>query len=138
MIFFKKNYPYLLILLLFSSCHIFTESKKKLAEYCPGLDVNINGMNWQKTALKKIYVLHYDEDSQKKVETYFGKPDNGYVEGKTGDFANIEIGEDHDLVINGNDHIMVKAIQTSKGTTKVVFDETTQRIVIIEYGYDKK
>ena len=109
-----------------------------MAEYCPGLNVTINGVRWQKSALKKIYVLQYDDASQNKVETYFAKTENAYLEGKADDFSNIEIGQDHDKVINANDHILVKAIQKRNGTTKVVFDEGTQHIIIIEYEYTKK
>jgi hypothetical protein len=125
-----------LILFLFSGCALFTEGKTKLNEYCPTLTITLTGVSWEKTELKKVFVLTYDDAAQKQAEAYFTKTENGYIEEKTDDFSTIKVSDKP--IISKADHFLVKTIQKTRTTAKVIFDESTQRIIIIEYQYTKK
>jgi hypothetical protein len=125
-----KTSFFLITFLLLSGCQFYIDGKKKLNLYCPGLKVNISGVSWSGDASKDVYVLSYDRDFQKKIQSYFKKKENGFTEVKNGDFYDIVINDNK--VIDRKDQVVVKTIEKSKGTAEVIFNETTRKIIIIE------
>jgi hypothetical protein len=122
----------LMPLFLLSGCHLFTEANNKLHLYCPGLKISIDGVSYSVNGSRDAYVLNYDHSFQKQVQTYFENKKNGFEEKTEGDFYDIEV--DNDNVIDKNDHVLCKTIKTKTGREDVVFDETTRRIVFVEYS----
>jgi hypothetical protein len=123
----------LLVLLFFlSGCHLFTEGKRAFNLYCPGLRVDIEGVSYSANGARDFYVLSYDRSFQKQVQTYFAKKQNNFTEVKDSDLFDLEI--DDEAVIDKTDSIVGKTIDQRKGKVEVVFNQTTRRIIIVEYS----
>jgi hypothetical protein len=119
-----------IICLLLSGCQLFTAGKKRLNEYCPGLNVSINGVNWSSNSSGSVFVLKYDRGYQKKVSAYFADPANGYKADNGRGYSDIKTNDKPE--IDDDDAIVGKTIDKGKTTAKVVFDESTSKIIIIE------
>jgi len=124
----------ILLVLLFclSGCHLFTEGKRVLNLYCPGLRVDIGGVSYSANGARDFYVLSYDRSFQKQVQTYFAKKENNFTEVKDSDLFDLEM--DDEAVIDKTDSIVGKTIDQRKGKAEVVFNQTTRRIIIVEYS----
>ncbi|HTE00967.1 MAG TPA: hypothetical protein VK668_16865 [Mucilaginibacter sp.] len=131
----KKNFTYitlfLLLVFLSSGCQLFDSANKKLYTYCPGLKISVNGVSYAFNGRRDIYSLTYDQSSQKSVKTYFEKPENGFHEMKDGGFYDIEISDNH--IIDRSDNILGKTVRNGKDSTDVIFNETTRKIIFIQY-----
>jgi hypothetical protein len=117
----------LVLLFPLSGCHLFDSAKQKLNLYCPGLKIDLSGVNYSVNGARDVYVLSYDESFQKQVAAYFQS--NGFtaVNNKLGD---IEV--DDENMVDPNDNMVAKEIKTKKQDVEVVFNQTTRRIIIIE------
>src|SRR5580704_3175638 len=120
----------LLICFLISGCQIFTEGKKKMNEYCPGLKVGLSGVSWSEGSSHAVYILQYDGSDQKKVNTYFADKANGFAAGKPRSYTDIKDG-DNQAVADG-DSILTKAFSKGKANAVVIYNVTTRRIIITE------
>ena len=119
------------LLFLISGCRLFTEGKKKLDLYCPGLNIDINGVSYSVNGARDVYVLSYDPSLQKRVKNYFELKENNFMEERDSRFFDIEI--DDENIMDKSDNVIGKTIKTNKGNTEVAFNETTRRIIIVEY-----
>jgi hypothetical protein len=120
----------LVICFLLSGCQIFTEGKKKLNEYCPGLNVGLNGVNWSEGSSHAVYILQYDGSDQKKVSAWFADKANGFAGDKPRSYMDIKDGEDR--AIADDDSILSKSFSKGKTNAVVIYNVTTRRIIITE------
>ncbi len=120
----------LAIFFIASSCNFVGDAKTKFARYCPGLKINTAGISYAYSNGKTFYVISYDQSSQKEVKTYFEKKENGFGENKDSDLYDLKFNDDP--AIDKSDNILTKTIKHRKGSTVVVFNETTRRILIID------
>ncbi|HTK19645.1 MAG TPA: hypothetical protein VL442_09040 [Mucilaginibacter sp.] len=87
-------------------------------------------MSYAYSSGKTFYVISYDPSSQETVKSYFEKKDNGFTEIKDADLYNMKV--DDESVIDKSDNVLGKTFKDSKGSTEVIFNESTRRIIIIE------
>jgi hypothetical protein len=120
----------LLICFLLTGCQIFTEGKKKLNEYCPGLKVGLNGVNWSEGSSHAVYILQYDRSDQKKVNAWFADKANGFAPDKSRSYMDIKDGENQ--AVADSDSILTKAITKGKTNAVVIYNATTRKIIITE------
>jgi hypothetical protein len=120
----------LVICFLLSGCQLFTGAEKRLNEYCPGLKIDINGVNWQGLSPNDVIIVEYNRSFDKKVTTYFGDKNNGFMPDKGRSYSDIKT--DDKPEIDDDDSIVSKTINKGKKTATVVFDESTRKIIIIE------
>jgi hypothetical protein len=120
----------LLICFLLSGCQIFTEGKKKLNEYCPGLKVGLNGVNWFEGSSHAVYILKYDGADQKKINSWFADKTNGFAPDKSGSYMDIKDGDN--LAVADGDSILTKSFSKGKTNAVVIYNATTRKIIITE------
>jgi hypothetical protein len=120
----------ILICFLLSGCQIFTQGKKKLNEYCPGLKVGLNGVSWSSGSSHDVYILQYDSGDQKKVNSFFTDKANGFAGDKPRSYMDIKDGEDR--AVADDDSILTKAFSKGKTNAVVIYNATTRRIIITE------
>jgi len=116
---------------LLSGCQLFTKGRAKLNLYCPGLNIDIDGIGYSVSGAREAYILSYDQNFQKRVKNYFEFKENNFNEEKDNRLYDIEINDEK--VIDESDNIIGKTVKTNKGTTNIVFNETTRQIIIVEY-----
>ncbi len=121
----------LAIFFIASSCNFISDAKTKFAQYCPGLQINTTGVSYAYSNGKTFYVVSYNQSSQKAVKLYFEKTENGFGENKDEGLYDLKINDDP--AIDKSDNVLTKTFKHPKGSTEVVFNETTRRIIIIEY-----
>jgi hypothetical protein len=128
---FSKIAAGLLFCFFLSGCQLFAIGGQKLSEYCPGLNVKLDGINWHKTGHTSVFILRYDHGYQEKVAKYFADTANGYTKavGRTDYDQNIKEGEADAIDTTTVGKIINKGSDT---TASVYFDGTTERIIIIE------
>jgi len=126
----KKTSTGVLICLLLSGCALFTAAGKKLSEYCPGLNIKLDGVNISINNGREITVVQYDDSWQKKVNAYFTDKTNGFAGGDQRKYGDIKANDDQ--VIAGGDSILSKTIIKGNKTATVIYNASTQKIVIIE------
>jgi len=121
----------LLVWLFLSGCQLFAIGGQKLGEYCPGLNVKVNGINWHKNGSVSVFILQYDHSYQQKVFKYFADTTNGFTKavGRTYYDRNIKEGLPDAVDTTTIGKIISKGVDT---TASVYFDGTTERIIIIE------
>ncbi|GAA4336766.1 hypothetical protein GCM10023149_45870 [Mucilaginibacter gynuensis] len=138
MIHLKKHSLNLILFLipcvLYSGCALFTESKEKLAKYCPGLKVDLNNVNIKSNAnnneSRVSYILGYNADNEQEVEDYFMNGNHGYTTLRDNAFF---IREDKEKeALSDVDIAVGKTIDHHKTHTIVVFNKSKSRIIIIE------
>lgn len=117
----KLLVPMLAIFFLVTGCNFIKDGKNKLAHYCPGLKVDISGINYSYKNGTKTYTFDYAGASQKAVDAYFGEPKNGFTssDGKSFDSQGF---------------ILAKTFKEPKGEAQVVYSKLTQQIIIVENG----
>src|SRR3569833_885875 len=106
----KLLIPILTIFFIATSCNFIRDGKTKLAHYCPGLKINISGINYSYKNGTKTYTISYDQSSQKAAEAYFEDKANGFtgLDGKGFD---------------SNGFIMAKTFKEQKGTAQVIYSK---------------
>ncbi len=120
----------LIICVLSSGCAFFAAAGKKLSEYCPGLNIKLDGVNMSINNGREVTVLDYSSSWQKKVNTYFTDKANGYAGGNQRRYMGIKA-SDEEIVADG-DSILSKTIDKNKKTATVIYNATTQKIIILE------
>lgn len=113
--------PLVAVFFIATSCNFISDAKTKLAHYCPGLKINISGINYSYKNGTRNYTISYSGSSQKAVDTYFADPKNGFTssDGKSFDSGGF---------------ILAKTFKEPKGTASVVYSKLTQQIIITENG----
>ena len=127
---FKSLILVLLPFFVVTGCQFVTKGKESLTHYCPGLKLNISGISYAYSNGKAFYVINYDPSFQQAVKSYFEEKENGFTEIKDADFYNIKM--DDEPVIDKSDNFLGKRFKDPKGSTEVIFNETTRRIITIE------
>lgn len=113
--------PLLALFFIVISCNFIKDGKTKLAHYCPGLKINISGLNYSYKNGTKTYTIGYTGTSQKAVDTYFADPKNGFTSSDSKSF-------------DSGGFILAKTFKEPKGNTEVVYSKLTQQIIIVENG----
>jgi hypothetical protein len=121
----------LLFCFFLSGCQLFVIGGQKLSEYCPGLNIKLDGINWHKKGSASVFILQYDHSYQPKVVKYFADTANGFTKavGRTYYDQNIKEGMVDAVDTTTVGKIMNKGNDT---TAWVYFDGTIERIIIIE------
>ena len=116
--------------MVFPACHLFTGAEKRLNTYCPGLKINVNGVNWYGKPSRHIYVVGYDSVDQGKVNNYFADKAHGFA----GDNARryLDINSNDSAAVTNGDSVESKMFPGNKRSATVVYNLTTHRIIIIE------
>ena len=125
-----KVAAFALVCFLLSGCQIFTEGKKKLNEYCPGLNVGLSGVSWSEGSSHAVYILQYNSSDQKKVNAYFADKTNGFAPDKSRSYMDIKDGDNH--AVADGDSILTKSINKGKTNAVVIYNATTRKIIITE------
>jgi len=127
----------LLVCFFLSGCQLFAIGGQKLSEYCPGLNVKLNGINWHINGSVSVFILQYDQPYQPKVVKYFADTANGFTKaiGRTYYDQNIKEGLADAVDTTTVGKIINKGSDT---TASVYFDEATERIIIIEKMNESK
>src|ERR1700744_2441130 len=139
MLYLKKKsallLPTVVISLVFTSCHLFDDAQHALKYFCPKLNISLNGvhesLNKSSTLAIKSYVLQYSSDNEKTVEAYFLDNNNGYTSVKNSDF--LRLNSDENTFIEDNDTTVGKSFKTAGDSAVVVFNQSRQEIIIVEY-----
>jgi hypothetical protein len=127
----KKTSTGLLICLLLSGCALFTAAGKKLSEYCPGLNIKLDGVNISINNGREVTLVQYDDSWQKKVNAYFTDKANGFTGG--GDQRRyLSIKANDEAVVADGDSILTKTIVKGNKTATVIYNVTAQKIAIVE------
>jgi len=126
----KKTTTGLVICLILSGCAFFAAAGKKVSEYCPGLNFKLNGVNMSVNNGREVTVVQYDDSWQKKVNAYFTNKANDFTGGNPRRYLDIKAGDDR--VVADGDSILSKAIDKGNKIVTVIYNVTTQRIIIVE------
>ncbi|OCX51890.1 hypothetical protein BEL04_17965 [Mucilaginibacter sp. PPCGB 2223] len=119
------------VIVLLLSCNL-PNGKQELNLCCPGLKINISGITYAYSNGLSFEIFTYDNGSQKQVQDYFTKKENGFTPDKNKDLYDLK--EEDNALIDKNDSIVGKTIPKKKGKAEVVFNASTRRIIIIEYS----
>lgn len=121
--------------LAFASCHLFDDAHHALNYFCPKLNISLNSVhestNKSSTLAVKSYVLQYSSDNVKTVEAYFLDNNNGYTPVKNSDF--LKLNSDENTFIEDNDTTVGKTFKAAGDSAVVVFNQSRQEIIIVEY-----
>jgi|ERR1700744_703116 len=139
MLYLKKKFAPLLFTVIFSvtfaSCHLFDDAQHALKYFCPKLNISLNSVhestNKSSTLAVKSYVLQYSSDNIKTVEAYFLDNNNGYTSVKNSDF--LRLNSDENTFIEDNDTTVGKTFKAAGDSAVVVFNQSRQEIIIVEY-----
>jgi hypothetical protein len=127
----KKTSSGILICLLLSGCVFFAAAGKKLSEYCPGLNIKLDGVSMSINNGQKVTVVQYDDSWQKKVNAYFTDKANGYT--GVGDKRRyFSIKANDEAIVADGDSILTKTIVRGKKTATVIYNVSAQKIAIVE------
>ena len=126
----KKTSAGLVICLILSGCALFTAAGKKISEYCPGLNIKLDGVNISINDGREVTVVQYADSWQKKVNAYFTDKANGFTGGDQRKYLSIKA-NDEPLVAEG-DSVLSKTIVKGNKTATVIYNVSTRRIAIIE------
>ena len=128
----KTAFSFTLLCLVLSGCQLFTEGNKRLHQYCPGLNIHINGISWSINNGHSAFILEYNSFFQKRVNAFFSDKKHGFAGDNPGKYAGITYQDDP--IIASGDSIVSKTINTAKKTATVIYDVTAGKIVILERG----
>jgi hypothetical protein len=127
----KKTTTGLLICLILFGCAFFAAAGKKLSEYCPGLNIKLDGVSISINDGKEVTVVQYDDSWQKKVNAYFTDKANGYTGvGDKRRYMSIKA-NDEPIVADG-DSILTKTIVKGNKTATVIYNVSARKIAIVE------
>ncbi len=108
----------------------FDEAGKKVNNYCPGLNVELDLFTWHKDGSRSVLICQYDSTYQEVVADYFADPKNNYSE---------DIGHKYFMTNKPNgpletvdSNTVGKIISKDSVTASVYFDRTKARIIIVE------
>jgi len=121
----------LLVCFFLSGCQLFAIGGQKLSEYCPGLYIKLNGINWHEKGSVSVFILQYDHSYQQRAVKYFADTANGFTKafGRTYYDQNIKEGLPDAVDTTTVGKSIIKGTDT---TASVYFDGTTERIIIME------
>lgn len=124
------------ICLLLAGCNLFSKSQKKLNQYCPGLVINLDSVKTRgytqfDLSSRDLYILSYDLNDEKFIKNYFLNNSFGFYKKKDNAFFKKE---DDDDFIDDNDDAVGKTIKSGKNYAVVIFNQTKQAIIILEYS----
>jgi hypothetical protein len=139
MLYPKKKSVLLLFTVMFSltlaGCHLFDNAHHALNYFCPKLKISLNSVhestNKSSTLAIKSYVLQYSSDNVKTVEAYFLNNNNGYTPLKNSDF--LRLNSDENSFIEDSDTTVGKTFKAAGDSAVVVFNQSRQEIIIVEY-----
>jgi hypothetical protein len=126
----KKTSTGLLICLILSGCAFFAAAGKKLSEYCPGLNIKLNGVNISINNGREVTVVQYSDSWQKKVNAYFTDKANGFAADDGRKYLDIKASDEQ--VVADGDSILTKTIVKGNKTATVIYDASSQKIAIVE------
>ena len=107
----------LFICVLLSGCAFFAAAGKKLSEYCPGLNIKLNGVSISTNNGREVTVVQYDNSWQKKVNAYFTDKTNGFATDKSRRYLDIKDGDDRAAA--DGDSILTKTMLKSTNTLRL-------------------
>ena len=139
MLYLRKKFVLLLFTAVFSlafgGCRLFDDAHHALNYFCPKLNISLNSvhesLNKSSILAIKSYVLQYSSDNEKTVESYFLYNNNGYTPVKNSDF--LRLNSDENTFIEDNDTILGKTFKVAGDSAVVVFNQSRQEIIIVEY-----
>jgi len=120
-----------LICVFLSGCAFFAAAGKKLSDYCPGLNIKLNGVSISINDGREVTVVQYGDSWQKKVNTYFTDKANGFAGGDQRKYMTIKASDDDQVVADG-DSILSKTINKNNKTATVIYNVSTRKIIIVE------
>lgn len=128
----RRTFVFCLLLFFLSGCHLFNEGESKLKAYCPDLKIKLSGVGHWLDGSRDVYMLSYNKEFQKRVQAYFTDKNNHFSEEKDSNLFDVEIGDIR--VMDKSDNIVGKTINTPKAKVEVMFNQTTRRIIFVEYS----
>jgi hypothetical protein len=131
----KKTSTGLLICLILSGCAFFAAAGKKLSEYCPGLNIKLNGVNISINNGREVTVVQYSDSWQKKVNAYFTDKANDFTDGNPRRYLDIKVNDD--AVVADGDSILSRAIDKDNEIVTVIYNASTRKIIIVEDKDDR-
>ena len=129
----KRTSAGVLICLLLYGCGFFVAAAKKVSEYCPGLNLKLNGVSIITNNGRKMTIVAYEDSYQKKVDAYVSDKANGFAADNPRKYLDLK--DDDNSVVADGDSILTKSVEGGGRNGTVIYNATTRKIIIVEPKY---